>query len=1005
MTNANILSLKKSLALWLWILLFTIPAGAQKVGINTTTPLAALHVDLGDVLFRNNTTVLADPGIVAVPVTGPGTRMMWIAEKSAFRLGTVHNNDWNADSIGTWSTGIGYSTKAKGLFSLALGLQTTASGITSTALGYNTRASGENSISMGSVTIASGQVSTAMGSGTLASGITSTALGYSTIASGENSIAVGSVTTASGANTTAIGFKTYAASYGSFSLGRYNDTIVNANRTSWVGTDPLLIVGNGTSDVALHNAMVVYKNGSMVLKNPSTVIVNPGFLSPPISGPGTRMMWLPEKSALRIGTVHNNDWNADSIGTWSTGIGYSTKAKGLFSLALGLQTTASGATSTALGYSTKASGENSISMGSVTTASGANTTTMGFKTYASSYGSVSIGRYNDKIASSNSTAWVEGDPLLMVGNGTSDAALHNAMVVYKNGNLVLKNPTPVYDAPATYDISVSGPGTRMVWLPGYSAFSVGTYDEDYEALGIGLWSFTSGYNTRANGNASTAFGSGSEALNNWTTAMGLLSKSEGLASVAMGAFARAVGDGSIAMGNSALAFGETSIAMGNGSIANGFRSTAFGDYTIASGAFSTSGGHYNLSKGFSSTVFGMFNDSILTTNQTIIDPITPLFIIGNGDGTGVGQRRNAMVVRKDGHVGIGTNTPATFLHVDVGSNYSDGIIVSGVYNGSSTVPNLGAGSRMIYFPGKAAFRAGSVVADQWDNSNTGTRSFAVGYNTKASAQESAAFGSYSMATGPQGFASGFSTTASGTASTAMGSETMASGDRSTSMGGNTKATGEYSTAIGNNSIAIGANSIAAGFESKARGGNATAIGYRAAANSIYSGAFGFNTIAKGYATTVVGMYNDSMFLVNQVAPTATKAPLFVVGNGGVAQRNNALVIYKDGDAEIDGYTRLGDSTATSFVPRIKMKKLTGTSANIQNGFVFIPHGVTGSKILSVDIIMIIPGFVNLPPSYTWTPGYEYNFQVGDSSIVVINSAANSSNLISRAFTILIVYEE
>src|SRR5678815_5269433 len=114
-------------------------------------------------------------------------------------------------------------------------------------------------------------------------------------------------------------FKTYAGSYGCLALGRYNDTIVNSNRLLWVNTDPMFILGNGTSDEDLHNAMVVYKNGSMVLKNPTTVITNPGFLPTPITGPGTRMMWMPLKSALRIGTVHNNDWNADSIGTWSTG--------------------------------------------------------------------------------------------------------------------------------------------------------------------------------------------------------------------------------------------------------------------------------------------------------------------------------------------------------------------------------------------------------------------------------------------------------------------------------------------------------------------------------------------------------------------------------------------------------------------------------------------------------------------------------------------------------------
>ena len=285
----------------------------------------------------NASTVLIDPGVILSPVSGPGTRMMWLPQKSAFRLGTVHNNDWNADSIGTWSTGIGYSTKAKGQFSLALGLQTSASGITSTAMGYNTTARGENAISMGSVT------------------------------------------SALGANTTSIGFKTYAGSYGSVAMGRYNDTIVNSTRTAWVSTDPLLILGNGTSDFDLHNAMVVYKNGSLVMKNPTTVLSDPGLLPLPASGPGTRMMWLPLKSAIRIGTVHNDAWDASNIGMWSTGIGFSTKASGPLSVAFGQQTTASGFSSTAIGQSTTASGESSIAMGFITSAMGSNSTSMGFK--------------------------------------------------------------------------------------------------------------------------------------------------------------------------------------------------------------------------------------------------------------------------------------------------------------------------------------------------------------------------------------------------------------------------------------------------------------------------------------------------------------------------------------------------------------------------------------------------------------------------------------------------
>jgi hypothetical protein len=51
-------------------------------------------------------------------------------------------------------------------------------------------------------------------------------------------------------------------------------------------------------------------------------------ITPPASGTGTRLMWMPYKSAFRVGTVDGNDWNTDSIGTWSIGMGFNAKAMG-----------------------------------------------------------------------------------------------------------------------------------------------------------------------------------------------------------------------------------------------------------------------------------------------------------------------------------------------------------------------------------------------------------------------------------------------------------------------------------------------------------------------------------------------------------------------------------------------------------------------------------------------------------------------------------------------------
>ena len=88
-----------------------------------------------------------------------------------------------------------------------------------------------------------------------------------------------------------------------------------------------------------------------------------------------------------------------------------------------------------------------------------------------------------------------------------------------------------------------------------------------------------------------------------------------------------------------------------------------------------------------------------------------------------------------------------------------------------------------------------------------------------------------------------------------------------------------------------------------------------------------------------------------------------------------------------------------------MKKITGVSSAFQNTWVNIAHGLTQSKIIAVDIIMTVPGFINVPPFYTYNAGYEYQYQVAASNIVVINTNGNSGNILSKNFTLVITYEE
>lgn len=264
-----------------------VTAQTGKVGINTTTPQAMLHVKDSSVLFSGvNGSLPVSPG--DPPASDAGVRMMWYPDKAAFRTGYVLSTNWNKDSIGDYSFGSGYNTKTKGNYSTAMGHVSTASGNYSTAMGSLSSASGnfstaigrqstasaDFSTAIGFATDATADYSTAMGRQSNASAESSTALGGFTTASGEYSTAMGRQSRASGSNSTSMGHRTHSKSYASLSIGQFNDSINTSNNTNWVSTDPVFIIGNGIDDANRSNAMTVLKNGNVGIgtTNPQDIL-------------------------------------------------------------------------------------------------------------------------------------------------------------------------------------------------------------------------------------------------------------------------------------------------------------------------------------------------------------------------------------------------------------------------------------------------------------------------------------------------------------------------------------------------------------------------------------------------------------------------------------------------------------------------------------------------------------------------------------------------------------
>ncbi len=167
--------MKKTIVLICLTVLFQICTTAQNVGIGTTAPLARLHVADSSVVFTAPGDVATTPG--NIPVNGTGRRMLWYADKAAFRAGYVFNNDWSKSNVGNYSFAAGYDPLASGDASVALGPSANAQGYGCIAIGSGALATGSSAIAIGNVTYATGDLATAMGYITYASGEASTAMG------------------------------------------------------------------------------------------------------------------------------------------------------------------------------------------------------------------------------------------------------------------------------------------------------------------------------------------------------------------------------------------------------------------------------------------------------------------------------------------------------------------------------------------------------------------------------------------------------------------------------------------------------------------------------------------------------------------------------------------------------------------------------------------------------------------------------------------------------------
>ena len=273
-------------------------------------------------------------------------------------------------------------------------------------------------------------------------------------------------------------------------------------------------------------------------------------------------------------------------------------------------------------------------------------------------------------------------------------------------------------------------------------------------------------------------------------------------------------------------------------------------------------------------------------------------------GTAGAQQISACYTNKNGtmyRVGT-TNTPSTCTNSSHtletwGSKLdANGVLTLGNANGlvaagtlgQGNSPATGAGTRMTWFPAKAAFRAGTVSYTQWDLSNTGIASFAAGNDAKASGDYSTAFGSVVNASGNNAFVAGSQSTASGSGAAALGLNNDASGSRAIALG-------EANTASGFQSVAIGAGNTAAGDGSVVLGSNAKAT-------SAAAGAFVFADRSGSWVDLLTNTTPNSFLVraIGGVTFTVANGATCSIPSGGGQWACSSSRLLKTGFADLDG---------------------------------------------------------------------------------------------------------
>lgn len=303
-----------------------------------------------------------------------------------------------------------------------------------------------------------------------------------------------------------------------------------------------------------------------------------------------------------------------------------------------------------------------------------------------------------------------------------------------------------------------------------------------------------------------------------------------------------------------------------------------------------------------------------------------------------------------------------------------------IINPGETLPLsfASAGTRMFFYPDKAAFSGGylsswGVDNDRGGDANIGDNSFTWGIDSKASGSDSVAMGDSVVASGFNGStAFGWFSTASGRSAFTAGAFNEASGFYSVALGYVTYAMENYSTAIGYANTANADYSTALGGNNSATGNSAITLGNETSATGSYSQTFGRRVTSGGNTSVAFGLQSAS----HATQPTVTgDRTIAFINDGGVADANSGLDITASDAFIIHGANvGIGDDNPSVELDVVGDINYTGTITDASD--IRLKAGVEDLPAGQLDNIMGIDG-VSFYMKSDPTKAIEYGFIAQD----------------------------